>query len=1232
MNNHILLIDLFLPDIEFIEKYTLDKITTIYINEKVITLDNCFKKIMGTDDTQSDTFGVSQLEKIGLIKCNNGRFFNLPIVENLDITLLKEVKNFFRTLKVYGLQYFDLISCSSFDNNWKNFINIIKNECDIVIRSSVNVTGYGGDWILESNNVDLINLYFNENIKGYKHSLEFSSHMMFIDNNKLYGWGNGSHNRIGKYPTFAPNQRMNGFHKLILKDIKDYNTATKQISLHVNSGALFVLLNDTSGTLYSLGPDWTTGRGLRGDFRVRMSLTPVPQGKIPDQVITGGYGFSFIKMTDGTVYATGNDNQSGVLGLGHNNPVGIWTQVPLPNNIPCKKIAVSFHTFHVLLDDETGSIYSAGWNNWGQFGNGTYNSSNTLTKMTTVPQDKIPIDIISGSSFIIVLMNDGSIYICGLNDRGQCGYNPSSEYGISHTLALLYLPLEITQNNIKPKQIACGSNHTLILFDDDFGSLFSFGYNNVGQCGQGGPNNNNIWYATPIMNTTGKTPVKISCGNNATYVLMDDNTLYGMGSFQRNWNTNEYGPKYFLGPILSDIIPKFDTIYDIYSSSGMDGLFLIFNDIRKSIYLIVTTVNGEPIRNFGIEMGENYNPLPTNKLYYPSNSIPKSVTMGSTVSYVIDTNGKLYVVGYSDFGQLGMGDISLATVNYNDYTYNNGWDYVANWQTPLTIPSGKKVLQVTCSTNSTHILLDDYTIYSCGWNYYGIFGNGQSLITQNKSFVPMDLSMLPSGTKPKKIVAGWTTLYVLLDDASGSVYACGENSSSGSFGINTSQVLFSTLIQVPIPDNKVPIDIVAGLLWFVVLMSDGTLYSSGDSNRNATGNGGNYLNWSKTLIPMITTNIPSGLNPKKIVSSEDNLYVLMDDPNGSIYCCGDNQKYQCGIKLIPNTTVPILTKMDYFPDNFNLVPIDIFAIKKTTFIKMSNGELWSCGENGNGQCGIGIEDDSFYYNPTQPVMEISKCRIEDIIYLRKTENYSFDELKFETGFSFMKVISEGEYTKDELTYEGLPLQKLVRYSDTNIAYLKTKYTYQDFLQIGYSKTKWLTDLPPAISPVCFIAGTPVVTDQGIINIENIEPNINTINGRKIKAITCTKSPESHLVKVEKHAFNKNIPSKDIVMSKNHKIYYNGTMIPISNFVNYNKNVVYVTNQGENLYNILFEKHGLMVINNLVVETLDPSNIIAQLYTNNYTFDEIDKLIRKMNYLLETKQNDKYLDIYSKLKK
>jgi len=104
------------------------------------------------------------------------------------------------------------------------------------------------------------------------------------------------------------------------------------------------------------------------------------------------------------------------------------------------------------------------------------------------------------------------------------------------------------------------------------------------------------------------------------------------------------------------------------------------------------------------------------------------------------------------------------------------------------------------------------------------------------------------------------------------------------------------------------------------------------------------------------------------------------------------------------------------------------------------------------------------------------------------------------------------------------------------------------------------------------------------------------------------------------------------MSKNHKIYYNGTMIPISNFVNYNKNVVYVTNQGENLYNILFEKHGLMVINNLVVETLDPSNIIAQLYTNNYTFDEIDKLIRKMNYLLETKQNDKYLDIYSKLKK
>jgi hypothetical protein len=52
--------------------------------------------------------------------------------------------------------------------------------------------------------------------------------------------------------------------------------------------------------------------------------------------------------------------------------------------------------------------------------------------------------------------------------------------------------------------------------------------------------------------------------------------------------------------------------------------------------------------------------------------------------------------------------------------------------------------------------------------------------------------------------------------------------------------------------------------------------------------------------------------------------------------------------------------------------------------------------------------------------------------------------------------------------------------------------------------------------------------------------------------------------------------------------------------------------GEILYNVLLDKYDKMIVNNLIVETLDPENIIAKLYNGNLSFEEKNAIIVNLN--------------------
>ena len=169
------------------------------------------------------------------------------------------------------------------------------------------------------------------------------------------------------------------------------------------------------------------------------------------------------------------------------------------------------------------------------------------------------------------------------------------------------------------------------------------------------------------------------------------------------------------------------------------------------------------------------------------------------------------------------------------------------------------------------------------------------------------------------------------------------------------------------------------------------------------------------------------------------------------------------------------------------------------------------------------------------------------------------------------------------------------------------------------------------APICFPAGTPVTTNQGIIAIEKLNPDIHTIINKRIIAITQTRPFITHIVSIEKDALGKNVPSVTTQISKEHRVFYKGKMVRAVDLVKMCKGVVKIPYNGEMLYNVLLEKHSHMMINNLVCETLHPHNIMAKICGGKYNSSEQNKLCEELTNIIKTNNIPAYKKLYASLK-
>ncbi len=154
-------------------------------------------------------------------------------------------------------------------------------------------------------------------------------------------------------------------------------------------------------------------------------------------------------------------------------------------------------------------------------------------------------------------------------------------------------------------------------------------------------------------------------------------------------------------------------------------------------------------------------------------------------------------------------------------------------------------------------------------------------------------------------------------------------------------------------------------------------------------------------------------------------------------------------------------------------------------------------------------------------------------------------------------------------------------------------------------------------PICFPRGTRVTTDQGNVAIEQLKPDIHTIRGKSIVAITQTRPIFEYIISIDKDALGKNIPSVKTEISKEHKVFYKGEMVKAKDLVELCSGVKKIPYNGETLYNVLMEKHDKMMINNLICETLDPDNIMAKICRGKCSQTLKHKIYEELNAIIKT---------------
>ena len=268
---------------------------------------------------------------------------------------------------------------------------------------------------------------------------------------------------------------------------------------------------DANGDLYTAGSNEEGQLGL-GDNTHRNTLTKVP-GLSNVVTVSLGSRQSAALTADGSLYTWGW-NKYGMLGLGNS---GKGTDINKPAKVGLSNVtAVSFGTYHSAAITEDGSLYTWGWNEYGQLGLGDSGEGTDRSTPTKVPGISNVVAISLGNCKTAAITAEGSLYTWGENrglgfDSSENKSMPTKIPGLSDVVA-----------------VSMGDFHGAAITSD--GSLYIWGFNSNGELGFGDTVHRNAPTKVPGLSDV----AAISMGTFSSTALTADGSLY-------TWGQNRFG-------------------------------------------------------------------------------------------------------------------------------------------------------------------------------------------------------------------------------------------------------------------------------------------------------------------------------------------------------------------------------------------------------------------------------------------------------------------------------------------------------------------------------------------------------------------------------------------------------------------------------------------------------------------------------------------------------------------
>ena len=727
----------------------------------------------------------------------------------------------------------------------------------------------------------------------------------------------------------------------------------------------------------------------------------------------------------------------------------------------------------INIKKEPGFIYSFGHNDKGQLGIGIDDVIQSTPKSLKISSD-IFIDqfanikqVACGKEHTIFLAEDGKVYSCGNNEYGQLGLGNSGISTSRDTPTLIkYFEANTViieggnggrgENTPKIKivKIACGYKHTIFLADD--GKVYSCGRNSNGQLGLGNTSQqtkiNLIKYfeANEIeveggnggrgVNTPKIKIDNIYCGNYNTFFITNNGAVYCVG-----YNGNyEFGLGYNTTQTTPQEITYFtdNNIIITYISSTSNLTHYLANDGTVYISGYVTYFK------YFSNSGSYYMTYPIITRYFEDDYKSdlggrgkgakiriKQIIDGNNHTLFIADDGKIYVVGYNYYEQLGNGN------------YNNQDSITEN-----TYLNGKNIniVKIACGNYHTMFLTSDGKVYGSGYNNSGQLGLGyKDLTSYNAGRNPLQEIKYFNYKNIKNItdvICGYHYTIFLTSD--GKVYSCGYNS-NGQLGIgNTNEqytprdiTFFNGIYMKQIDGGKS----LAGENHSIFLTNNDKIYGAGYNNYSQIKDGSSTYN-----IPSQVTFFDSTNTVSKVACGKD--YSIYLTNNNEIYGVGLNSNGQLGIRNQTNQTTP--QEITYFKTNYTSVKVtDIICGVDTTFFITSQldssytesmgYQLWGCGYNNHGQLATG--SNSRYTHPTNMWDAGSAGDYSSILKFVACGGYHIMVLQNDGKVYGCGLNNAGQLGINSSSYSYYGWQHVAYLADKNIIYIACGYNHTIFL-------------------------------------------------------------------------------------------------------------------------------------------------------------------------------------------